>query len=174
MGYCLALPTLAFVLPNKNISPLIKQWLPRRVVGTTLDRSYPSNEMIRPKDTIRVIQQMSAEEPTAILFITAYYDILFDNLNPQLRYFWAGGAKGLLNGAYVSKETKVYFVLGKYDATDKEFSTIYEAKRDFRRLCLLPKMEQKLLLRSCRRDSLLTRVWPIKLLSGIRLIKSLP
>ena len=124
MGYCLALPTLAFVLPNKNISPLIKQWLPRRVVGTTLDRSYPSNEMIRPKDTIRVIQQMSGEEPTAIFFITAYYDILFDNLNPQLRYFWAGGAKGLLNGAYVSKETKVYFVLGKYDATDKEFSTI--------------------------------------------------
>jgi hypothetical protein len=82
--------------------------------------------MIRPKKTIQIVQKLSAEEPTAILFITSYYNILFDNFNPQLRYFWIGGAKVVLNGAYVSKSTKVYFVLQHGEASAEDFSPILD------------------------------------------------
>ena len=140
ISYCVALPTLAFVAPSNNTSHLIKHFLPSRVAGTTLDRAYPSNELIRPKKTIRVVQQLSAEEPQAIFFMTAYYNILFDNFNPQLRYFWTRAAKVVLTGAYVSKSTKVYFVLGEYAASDQDFSTIL-GKSGFQEFMSIPEDE---------------------------------
>jgi hypothetical protein len=128
---------LALLLPKNSAAGLIKEWLPLRVAGARLDRSYPSNELIRPRETIRVVQQLSAQEPTAIFFITAYYNVLFDNFNPQLRYFWAKAAKVVLSGAYVSRSTKVYFVLGEYEATDMEFASIL-ARAGFRALMFIP------------------------------------
>jgi len=126
ISYCLSLPALAFLSPNKNSAARIKRKLAYDVAGTTPDRPYPSNEMIRPKKVIQVVQQISAEEPTAIFFITSYYNILFDNFNPQLRYFWTGGTKVMLNGAYASQSTKVYFVLRHGEASDKDFSPILD------------------------------------------------
>ena len=123
MGYCFALPTVAFLVPTSS-SRLIREWLPLRVAGTALDRAYFNNELIRPKETIQVIQRLSAEEPTAIFFITDYYSILFDNLNPQLRYFYTQAAEIVLKGAYVSRSTKVYFVVGRYAATARDLSII--------------------------------------------------
>jgi hypothetical protein len=139
-GYCLALPTLAYLLPDNKMSPLIKEWLPLRVAGARLDRSYPSNDLIRPEDTIKVVQQLSAREPTAIFFITAYYNVLFDNFNPQLRYFWIKEAKKVLNGAYVSRSTKVYFVLGEDEVSDREFANILE-RSGFRAFMVIPEDE---------------------------------
>jgi hypothetical protein len=122
--YCFSLPVVAFLLPNQHISVLIKKWLTFHTAGTMPGRTYPSNEMIRPDKTIRLIQELSAAEPSAVFFITPYYNILFDNFNPQLRYFWIGSAKVVLNGAYISRNTKIYFVLRAHEAIDKDFSTI--------------------------------------------------
>ena len=135
--YCLALSALAFLLPNKDSSARIKRRLAYNVVGTALNRTYPSNEMVRPKKTIQVVQQLSAEEPEAILFITSYYNILFDNFNPQLRYFWIGSAKVVLKGAYVSKSTKVYFVLIRGEASAEDFSPILD-KAGFQAFMSIP------------------------------------
>jgi hypothetical protein len=136
-----ALPAIAFLLPNNKF--LGREWLLLRVAGTRLDRAYPSNEMIRSRETMEVIRQLSAREPKAVFFITTYYHMFFDNFNPQLRYFWIEAARVVFNGAYVSRDTKVYFVLRRYEAEDEAFA-MFLARSGFREVMTIPENGAKI------------------------------
>jgi hypothetical protein len=130
-----ALSAIAFLLPNNKFAG--REWLLLRVAGTRLDRPYPSNEMIRSRETMEVIRQFSAREPQAVFFITSYYNVFFDNFNPQLRYFWVRAARGVFAGAYVSRSTKVYFVLGRNESKEKAFA-MFLARSRFREVMTIP------------------------------------